>query len=126
MIRLINNEKFVKFSDLINKIRDNDYYYTFAKSLLMANDIDTSCIPNNNLVAKMFDFFIYNKELQIHRIENERIETIQVHELPSIYTSKRISVNSIEYKDSIYIKIDDLKKLYANKCIVFPNSLFRH
>ena len=101
--------EFILLSELINKLEDKEYYRVFAKTLLMTANPPYPVPPDNELVKEMFQFFIQNKQLNIY---NKDLEA---------------SSNELETKfnyQEVQVKVSDLKKLYANKCIVLPNSLF--
>ena len=126
----INND-FILLSKLIKKLEDKEYYITYAKSLLMTNRPDVPIPAENKLVEEMFKYFIQTNNLRIYHNNSE----IALSDFEDVI-NKRISNNdiTIENKDSfreaawnneIYIKAKELKKLYANKCIVLPNSLLR-
>ena len=54
----------------------------------------------------MFHYFITKKEL-------------------AVYYNGSIASGEDVSKDDVYVMVQDLKKLYANKCIVFPSSLLK-
>ncbi len=128
-----NNSDFILLSTLINKLKDNNYYRTFAKSLLRANIEEHNLPSDNELVAEMFRYFIKENELYMFHnsskvsadyIESEANRRIleKTKEKKDIELMKELEQKLIWEKE-IYINIKDLKKLYANKCIVFPKSL---
>lgn len=124
---------FILLSKLIHKLEDNDYYRVFAKSLAMTANPTCSIPPDNELVKEMFYFFIRENELQIiyngsvvsldfieseaHRRVSKKTTPIEDLELAKELERKLI------WEKEVYVKVQDLKKLYANKCIVFPKSL---
>ncbi len=125
------NSDFILLSKLIGKLEDKEYYITYAKSLLMTNRPGIPIPSENEIVNEMFCYFIQTNELRIYHKNSE----ISLNDFENM-VDERITDNdcSIENKDSIrkaiwdneiYIKGKELKKLYANKCIVLPNSLLR-
>lgn len=98
----------ILLSELIHKLKDKEYYQVFAKTLLMTTAPDKPIPDDNELVKEMFQFFIKDKQLKV----SFKNSVIQWDDIES------------EWEDKIYVKVKDLKKLYANKCIVLPNSLF--
>lgn len=113
-----NKSDFILLSKLIHKLEDNSYYRTFAKTLARSTNTTDSLPPDNELVKEMFHFFIREDELQIYYngsvVSADFIENIEVSK-----PLERIHI----WENEIYIKVQDLKKLYANKCIVFSKSL---
>jgi len=97
---------FILLSDLIQKLEDKDYYRTYAKSLALTENSSSPLPVEDKLVEEMFYYFIKNNELVVY------------------YNGSVASGEDI-LKDDVYIKIQDLKKLYANKCIVFPSSILK-
>jgi len=130
-----NTPEFILLSEIINKLKNEDYYRTFAKTLIMTN-LPEKTVPNeNNLVKEMFFYFIESDNLQIYFQDSE----IHPDALPKI-AEQRINKNIANedqisnlikseedqiWDNEIYINVKGLKKLYANKCIVFPNSLLK-
>ena len=124
---------FILLSTLIHKLKDNDYYRVFAKTLVRATNPADSIPPDNDVVEEMFHIFIRENELninyngsavspdfvesEVHRRASENSSTIE-----DLDSTKKLERKLIWEKE-IYIKVQDLKKLYANKCIVFPKSL---
>ena len=125
------NSDFILLSKLIKKIEDQEYYQTYAKSLLMTNRPNIPTPPDNKLVEEMFLYFIQMNNLKIYYKGSE----ISLSDFEDEINKRRTTANSsIENKEftrsamwenEIYIKATELKKLYANKCIVIPNSLLR-
>ena len=81
----------------------------------------------------MFYYFIRENELQIHYRGSpaslEQVE-LEIHRRASENSDTDTDIKQEEerlgndvWENEIYIKVSDLKKLYANKCIVFPKSL---
>ena len=130
-----NKSDFILLSKLIRKLQDNSYYRTFAKSLLRtANQVEI-LPPDNELVKEMFHYFIRENELKINYnvsvvspdfIESEAHRRVSERTRPT--KDIELAIKSEQehiWEKEIYIKVQDLKKLYANKCIVFPKSLLR-
>ncbi|MFK7816992.1 MAG: hypothetical protein AB8B92_11720 [Gammaproteobacteria bacterium] len=126
-----NTSEFILLSTLVAVLKDKDYYRTFAKTIAMTNNSEKPIASDDELVSEMFDYFIQTGLLKIYfNSKLASIESIE-HEI-----KKRASKN-IKHKDEnilirkkiwdneVYIKIIELKKLYANKCIVFPNALLK-
>ena len=125
--------EYILLSDLIRKLEDNSYYRTFAKSLLRtANQVET-LPPDNELIKEMFHYFIKENELKIYYngsivtpsfIESEANRRVseKTNPIEDLQFEKK-SEQKLIWEKEIYIKLQDLKKLYANKCIVFPKSL---
>ena len=101
--------EYILLSELITKLKDKEYYQVFAKTLLMTAKPPRPIPPDNELVKNMFQFFIQNKQLDIYDKDSE-----------TPYNGSEAEFDQKEFK----VKVTDLKKLYANKCIVLPNSLF--
>ncbi len=131
----MNKNDYILISNLSNTLAKNNYYITYAKSLLGTNSIDTSSLDNNKLITEMFKFFVQSKELRIY-FQNSQTDLEELY----IEANSRLASFSISEKHSnqdkestfidiwdneVYVNIQDLKKLYANKCIVFPNSLLK-
>jgi hypothetical protein len=128
-----NKSDFVLLSKLIHKLEDNDYYRVFAKTLAMTATPTCSIPPDNELVKEMFHFFIRENELQINYngsavsadfIESEahRRASEKTNPIGDLELAKELE-RTLIWEKEVYIKVQDLKKLYANKCIVFPKSL---
>jgi hypothetical protein len=121
--------EFILLSNLINILKSKEYYQTFAKSLLMTNKPEKLIPENSELVGCMFNYFIENNDLPIYyknavtSVEEINYEAHQRYKENS--TSKNdenMFLKSI-WENEIYVKTQELKKLYANKCIVLPKSL---
>lgn len=97
---------FILLSELIQKLEDKDYYRTYAKSLALTENSKNPLPSDDKLVREMFHYFIAKKEIVV-------------------YYKGAIATGEDALKDDVYIKVQDLKKLYANKCIVFPSSILR-
>lgn len=95
---------FILLSELIQKLAGKDYYRSYAKSLALTENTSSPLPIDDKLVEEMFYYFIKKNELEV-------------------YYKGCIATGEDIFKDDVYIKAQDLKKLYANKCIVFPNSL---
>ena len=126
--------EFILLSELINKLRDKEYYRVFAKTLLMTVTPDQPIPADKELVKEMFLFFIKDKQLEIHFNNTVApFDTIEA-EINNRVSKKTCSSENIEatkeiernllWDKEIYVEVKNLKKLYANKCIVLPNSLF--
>ena len=124
---------FILLSSLIRKLEDNSYYRTFAKTLAITANPDSSILPDNELVKEMFHFFIRENELQINYsgsvvsadfIESEahRRAAEKTKPIGDLELAKKLERKLI-WEQEVYINVQGLKKLYANKCIVFPKSL---
>jgi len=128
-----NTSRFILLSELINALKDKEYYQTFAKTIAMTSNSKNPMPADDELVAEMFRYFIQTNLLRIYH-ENALADLDYIE----LEIDKRVS-KSIEAKDftentestirnsiwnnEVYIEIKELKKLYANKCIVFPSSL---
>jgi len=127
--------EFILLSKIINKLEDQDYYRTFAKSLIMTNLPEKDIPADENLVKEMFLHFIESGNLQIFFNNNPvSLEDIQAESQRrkldnrnEIEKSTHLSADEFDLilENEIYINTQALKKLYANKCIVFPSSLLR-
>ena len=128
----LNKSEFILLSELIHKLEDKTYYRTYAKSLLRAYKKDTDIPTDNELVKEMFAYFINNKELEIcydgNAVTPDFIDT-EIDQRASKKIEKNENLEAAKkqerkliWDNEIYIKVKDLKKLYANKCIVFPKS----
>lgn len=130
-----NFPDFILLSKIINRLKDNDYYRTFAKTLIMTNLPETKVPADEDLVKVMFHHFIQTDNLQIY-LNDKAISPIDVQ----LEAERRmveenapsdklidLSEHQLEklWENEIYINTKGLKKLYANKCIVFPNSLLK-
>lgn len=126
--------EFILLSELINKLRGKEYYRVFAKTLLMTVAPDQPIPPDEELVKEMFQFFIKDKQLEIHFNNTVATHTTIESEVDNRASEKFSSSENLEaakkaerkflWDNEIYVKVKNLKKLYANKCIVLPNSLF--
>lgn len=128
-----NKFDLILLSRLIHKLKDNDYYRVFAKTLAMTANPTCPIPPDNELVKEMFHFFIRENELQINyngsvvspdfiESEADRRVSEKTSAIGDLELAKELERKLIWEKE-VYIKVQDLKKLYANKCIVFPKSL---
>lgn len=125
--------EFILLSELIQKLEDKEYYQVFAKTLLMTASSEHSIPPDNELVNEMFRFFIKNGQLNVN-LNNVEVTIADIESeinrriSPKGFTEELELAKNKErariWKNEIYVKVKDLKKLYANKCIVLPNSLF--
>ena len=97
---------FILLSELIQKLEDKEYYRTYAKSLALTENSDNPLPIDDKLVEQMFYYFITKKELVVY------------------HNGSMVSEDAALNED-VYVKIKDLKKLYANKCIVFPSSILK-
>jgi len=128
-----NKLDYVLLSKLIEKLKSNDYYRTYAKSLALTENSSKPIPSDDELVAQMFHYFIQNNLLQIYHedtlidldyIESEVDQRAQKYaESWSDDNDRKNTIRDCIWDNEIYIKIKELKKLYANKCIVFPSSL---
>ncbi len=117
--------EFILLSELIGKLKDKDYYRVFAKTLLMTYTSPQTIPADEYLVKEMFHFFIKDKQLNIYY--NNEITTLDLidNEIARRDTNSSNDDTSNQiWENEIHVKVKDLKKLYANKCIVLPNSLF--
>ena len=127
------NSDFILLSKLINILEDKTYYRVFAKSFVNSFYSGDSIKPDKDFVKEMFNLFIKKNELQIYYngtiASPDFIET----EINKRVLEKSESAEDLElakelerkllWENDVYIRIKDLKKLYANKCIVFPKTL---
>ncbi len=125
------DSKFILLSSLISKLEDKEYYQTYAKSLLMTNRPEIPIRSDSHLVEEMFKYFIQINELQAY-YKNSRISFEEIDKEINRRSSDTdnigeddTSISNLFWKKEIYIRINELKKLYTNKCIVLPNSLLR-
>lgn len=124
---------FILLSTIISKLENNNYYRVFAKSLARTAAAAESLPPDDQLVREMFYYFIRENELQVHyrgfavspgEIESEICSRALENSGPDTDVKQEEKrIRDLVWKNEIYIKVSDLKKLYANKCIVFPKSL---
>jgi len=130
-----NASNFILLSELINVLKDKEYYQTFAKTIAMTSNSKNPMPPDDELVAEMFRYFIQTNLLCIYHenalvsldyIESEIDKRVLKEAAPKdcIDIAKNTISDSI-WKNEVYIETKELKKLYANKCIVFPNSLIK-
>lgn len=117
--------EYILLSELIKKIKDKEYYCVFAKTLLMTVMPDTPIPKDDQLVKEMFIYFIKDKQLKIYSHDIE----VNLEDIDNVYPEQINATtatrdNKINWDSDIFVKVKDLKKLYANKCIVLPNSLF--
>ena len=117
--------EFILLSELIEKLKDKEYYCTFAKTLLMTVLPDNPVPSDDQLVKEMFLFFIGDKQLKIYNLGQE-IKLEDISHVDSGHSNETTTSheNKLNWDNDIFVKVKDLKKLYANKCIVLPNSLF--
>ncbi|QMU61140.1 MAG: hypothetical protein GKR92_05270 [Gammaproteobacteria bacterium] len=128
-----NTSEFILLSELINILKDKEYYQTFAKTIAMTSNSKNPMPSDDEVVAEMFRYFIQTDLLQIFRekalvtldsIESEVDRRILKNtESENSEDNLKNTIHDDIWKNEIYINIKELKKLYANKCIVFPNSL---
>ncbi len=128
-----NRSDYILLSELIHRLEDNTYYRVFAKTLALTANSDDLQPSDSDLVKAMFDFFIKEDELKISYngavvspdfIESEvhRRALAKMHPDEDLELAKELERRLI-WEQEVYIKVQDLKRLYANKCIVFPKSL---
>ena len=128
-----NTSEFILLSELINILKGKEYYQTFAKTIAMTSNSKNTMPSDDEVVAEMFYYFIQTDLLQIYRenalvtldsIESEVDRRIQKNTKPeNSEDNLKNTIHGDIWKNEIFINIKELKKLYANKCIVFPNSL---
>lgn len=129
------SSEFVLLSTLIAVLKDKEYYRTFAKTIAMTSNSEKPMPTDDELVSEMFHYFIQTNLLQIYynnelvtldsvEFEVDRRASKCIEESDCVNNSKNLIRNHI-WNDEIYINIDELKKLYANKCIVFSNTLLK-
>ena len=128
-----NTSEFILLSELIKVLKDKEYYQTFAKTIAMTSNSKNPMPSDDELVAEMFRYFIQTDLLQIYRedilvtldsIESEVDRRIPNNTKTEDYVDNlKDTIRDDIWNNEIYIKVKELKKLYANKCIVFPNSL---
>lgn len=126
-----NKREFILLSELVSKLENNEYYLTYAKSLALTENITNSTLHENELINEMFNYFISINELPIYRDDkNERADKHSQHDnsasvdVENFHLIEEPKITDLQY-DEIFVRIKDLKKLYANKCIVFPSSLLK-
>jgi len=128
-----NKSELILLSTLIRKLEEKIYYRVFAKTYVISSYLNESIIPDKEYVKEMFFIFIKENELQIYfngSVVSLDFIASEIHRRASIKNAnKEDEVFAVEleekqiWENDVYIKVQDLKKLYANKCIVFPNSL---
>ncbi len=130
-----NTSEFVLLATLVAVLKDKEYYRTFAKTLAMTNNPGKPIPSDDELVSEMFVYFIQTNLLKIYY--NNKLATIDSIETEIQQRTFKNAKNNAEMKNDeniiynniwdkeIYIKISELKMLYANKCIVFPNALIK-
>ena len=126
----------ILLSELVKILKDKDYYRVFAKTLLMTTTPPSPIPPPEELVNEMFKYFIRDGQLPIIYKESEISSNMIEDEIDHRASEKSDSPESLElaketernkiWENEIYIDLQNLKRLYANKCIVFPNSLLRN
>ena len=121
------SKNYISLGKLINRLSEIEYYQTFAKTLLMATDAIPSDSDNNNYVKHMFHYFIDNENLDVYAnnqiIDKNKFNSFQ--EFLDQSNTEQEANAQLDWNKDIYIDLNDLKKLYANKCIVFPVALIR-
>ncbi len=125
--------EYILLSALIGKLENIEYYRVFAKSLARTAGSADSLPPEDELVREMFHHFIKENELPIHHNESVVSLDFVESEIHRRAVAKAGSDEDFErvrelerqlvWGKEISIKVQDLRKLYANKCIVFPKSL---
>jgi len=125
-----NTSEFILLSKLTNVLKDKEYYQTFAKTIAMTSNSKNPMPPDDELVAEMFRYFIQLKLLHIyHENAVATLDYIESEIDRRVLNAKDITESTDNiirdniWNNEVYIEIKELKKLYANKCIVFPNSL---
>tara|TARA_B110000240_G_C13310762_1_gene372686 strand:+ start:333 stop:698 length:366 start_codon:yes stop_codon:yes gene_type:complete len=113
------DKKFILLSNLINKLNENNYYRVFAKTIAMTEISERLLPPDDDLIKEMFNYFIKKNILNIYHKDSMGVYCLFEDE---------DKINALEEKKKslmreMYVNVPDLKKLYANKCIVLPNSL---
>ena len=122
-----DKKKYVLLSNLIKKLNENDYYRVFAKTIAMTENSGYSLPDDGDLIKEMFYYFIKNNLLDIYY--NESIASLDIVREEAKYRVSEDMNKDIEWEydhileNDVYINVKDLKQLYANKCIVLPNSL---
>lgn len=125
--------EYILLSTLISKLENKEYYRVFAKSLARTAGSVDSLPPDDELVREMFHYFIKQNELPIHHGGSVVSMDFVESEIHRRTVAKAVSDEDFEHVrelerqlvwgKEISIKVQDLRKLYANKCIVFPKSL---
>jgi len=117
--------EFIILSELIRKLDGNDYYITYAKSLALTENSSTPLPSDDTIIKEMFFYFIRTNELKAFHVNKIPSNSeVYMEDLEDISNSDLINQTNLSV-DKIYVRIKDLKKLYANKCIVFPSSLLK-
>ena len=111
-----SSTEYIRLSKLIQKLKDQEYYRTYAKSLLMTNRPEIKAPEDDLLIEEMFLFFIQNEDLKIY---TDSLGSFSQYD--DINNLKFIS----DHKDELFVEPKELKKLYANKCIVLSNALIK-
>ena len=121
------SKNYISLGKLINRLSEIEYYQTFAKTLLMTTDTIPSDPDNKNYVKHMFHYFIDNENLDVYAnnqiIDKNKFNSFQEF-LDQCNTEQEANAQ-LDWNKEVYIDLNDLKKLYANKCIVFPVALIR-
>lgn len=128
-----NKTEFIKLSKLIKVLEAKSYYRVFAKTFVTAFDDKKSDLSEKAYIKEMFILFIRQNELKIYYNESEaslefinseinRRSLEKISSKANIESIKELERNLI-WDNEIFINANALKKLYANKCIVFPNAL---
>lgn len=125
--------EFILLSALIRKLENNEYYRVFAKSLARTAGSADSLPADDELVREMFHYFIRENELPIRYGGSVVSPDFVESEIHRRAVAKAVSGEDLEqvrelerqrvWEKEVSIKVQDLRKLYANKCIVFPKSL---
>ena len=125
--------EYILLSALIGKLEKIEYYRVFAKSLARTAGSADSLPPDDELVREMFHYFIKENELPIHHNGSVVSLGFVESEIHRRAVAKAVSDEDFErvrelerqlvWGKEISIKVQDLRTLYANKCIVFPKSL---
>ena len=125
--------EFILLSTLISKLENNEYYRVFAKSLARTAGSADSLPPDDELVREMFHYFIKESELPVHYDGSAVSLDFVESEIHRRVVARAVSDEGFEHarelerqlvwEKEISIRVQDLRKLYANKCIVFPKSL---
>ena len=129
----INVSDLILLSELIKILKNKEYYQTFAKTIAMTSNSENPMPSDDELVAEMFRYFIQTDLLHIYHkdilvtldsIESEvDRRTLNNTKTEDYVDNLKDTMRDDIWNNEIYIKVKELKNLYANKCIVFPNSL---
>ena len=68
-----NSSNFILLSELINALKDKEYYQTFAKTIAMTSNSKIPIPADDELVAEMFRYFIQTNLLHIYH-ENALVD----------------------------------------------------